>query len=125
MAADTHLVLYWLVLSLAAARVAVLLAHDTILAPLRERIFLRWPPQDNLMAGYAYQTMDRQGRTLPAGARRDWHMTTELLTCTRCLTVWTAGALYALGEAASRDVAMAISAPLALMATSAWIARRM
>lgn len=120
------LLMYLLLLSVAAARVAVLLAHDTILEPVREALFLRWPPKDNQALGMHYQRINRDGMAMPIGAfDRDWKMFSELLTCTRCLTVWTAGALYALGEIAGHGVATDVAAPIAVMGAAAWIARRM
>ncbi len=122
---DVDLIMYLLLLAIAAARVAVLVAHDTILVHVRERLYLRWPPMDNQALGMYYQSMDRLGRSLPAGMKREWYMATELLTCTRCLTVYTAGALYALGELAGHGVAIDVAAPIAVMGAGAWIARRM
>lgn len=117
-------IMYLLLLSVAAARVAVLLAHDTILVHVREALFLRWPPMDNQALGMHYQMMDSKGNT-DYNEPRDWKMFSELLTCTRCLTVYTAGALYALGEIAGHGVAIQVAAPIAVMGAAASIARRM
>lgn len=124
MATDISQIFYLLIIAMAAARVAVLIAHDSILAGPREWIFLRWPPVDNHLAGFAYQTMDKSGRTLPAGAKRDASMLSELITCTRCLTVWTGAVFYLWGEGIGHGAAATVAAPLAVMAAAAWIARR-
>lgn len=76
------------VAALAAARIAVLVAQDVILEKPRDWWFRRFPPMDNPMLGYDYQTKDKTGKTLPASCRRKWYMVSELMTCTRCLTVW-------------------------------------
>lgn len=117
-------VFYLVILSMAAARVAVLIAHDTILDAPREWIFLRWPPVDNMSMGIAYQSVDRDGRVLPGGAKRDAHMISEMLTCTRCLTVWLGAVFYLVGVGYGHDVVLTVATPIAVMAAAAMIARR-
>lgn len=94
----TDLVLL-LVVGLASARLTTLLVHDTILEPVRERIYRRMPPRDSLALGYEYQRQDTDGSYLPPGIIRDWSMFGELLSCTRCTSVWVSGALYSLALA--------------------------
>lgn len=97
--------LVWVVLlGLAAARVTVLLVEDTILQPLRNKIYLRFPPKDAPNWGFEYQRMDTDGQYLPMGVIRDWSMFGELLSCGRCTSVWVTGALF---------IAAATSGPLA------------
>lgn len=116
--------LVWVVsIGLASARVTVLAVSDTITTGLRERIYLRWPPQDNPRMGFEYQQMDRQGEYLPMSATRDWSMFGELLSCSRCVSVWVTGALYLLtaNQAGLRgSVAQHIVWLLAAMWVSAW-----
>ena len=81
-----------LVLALASARIAVLLVHDLILEKPRDWIFRHWPPMDNPMEGFDYQSKDKHGNKLTGPAslqtKRRWYLFSELLTCTRCMTVW-------------------------------------
>lgn len=110
-----------LVIGLASARLTVLLVHDTILEPVRERVYLRWPPRDLLALGYEYQRKDTNGEYLPMGASRDWSMFGELLSCTRCTSVWVSGALYSLALASGLLVPGIVEAGLQFGAVT-WIA---
>jgi hypothetical protein len=115
-------VLVLLVYAAASARVAVLVAHDTILDGLRSRFFLRFPPEDR--PGMQYQRLDRQGRVLPGGAIRPPHLLGELVSCTRCLTVWTTAAVYAVDVVAGRDATLLVTTPIAAMWAAAYLARK-
>lgn len=89
--------LMMLVAAIAAGRVSVLIAHDKIMEPIMKRLWLKWPPQDNLHTGHDYQHRDEDGGYLPPGVEpRDWHWFSELTTCTRCLTVWLTPPMYLL-----------------------------
>ena len=81
-----------IILSLASARIAVLVVHDTILEPARVWFYRRFPPMDNPMHGYDYQTRDKDGEKIvgpgSTGTVRKWYWFSELTTCTRCMTVW-------------------------------------
>jgi hypothetical protein len=111
-----------LVSALASARIAVLLAHDTILEPARGWLFRRFPPMDNLMIGMDYQSHDKEGRPLPAGAKRKWYMISELLTCTRCLTVWTTPPMVVL--AWTSWPGLVIVGMFGAMSIASWVAKK-
>lgn len=108
--------------SVASARVAVLMVHDTILQPIRHRIFLRWPPEDDVALGFRYQSLGREGHPLPAGLRRDRVLMSELLTCTRCVTVWTTAMFYLAGVVFGDPIVVLVAAPIAAMYVAAWLA---
>jgi hypothetical protein len=108
----------------AAARISVLVVRDTILDRPREWFFLRYPPIDNPMLGYRYQTLDREGRVLPAGAPREASMLGELFTCTRCVTVWATGIIYLASLALGSSATLMGTAPIASMWVAAFLARR-
>lgn len=91
---DAPLYLHLLVISFAAARLAVLLVHDTILDRPRDWLHRHRPPVDNPILGFDYQQRDTDGTRLDDGLIRDASMLGEVFTCTRCMTVWT-GALVA------------------------------
>lgn len=86
---DAPLILHLLVVGLAAARVAVLLVHDTILDAPRDWLHRHWPPLDNPMLGYDYQQRDVSGAHIKDGTLRKGTMLGEVFTCTRCMSVWT------------------------------------
>lgn len=58
----TDIMLVYLVIALAAARVAYLLAHDEITRPIREWIWLRWAPESATVR----RLSDRGDEELPA-----------------------------------------------------------
>lgn len=112
-----------LTVALASARIAVLLAHDFILESARHWFFLRYPPVDNVMLGMDYQSRDREGRNLPAGAKRDHNFFGELLTCTRCLTVWVSPPVYA--AAVTSHYGLIAVQLIAVMFLAAWGAKKL
>jgi hypothetical protein len=87
---DAPLYLHLLVMSFAAARLAVLLVHDTILDRPRDWLHRHRPPFDNPLLGFDYQQRDVRGDRMPEGTVRDPSLLGELFTCTRCMSVWTA-----------------------------------
>lgn len=113
-----------LIVSLASARVAVLIAHDAILERPREWWYLKFPPYDNPALGYDYQHRDpKTAVLLPMGAVRKPYLFSELLTCTRCLTVWTSIPIYA--AATMTYSGLMITELLACMAIASWAAKKL
>lgn len=86
---DAPLYLVLLVLAFAAARIAVLLVHDTILDAPRDWLHRHFPPLDDPIRGLDYQQRDKAGVHIKDGELRRGSMLGELFTCTRCLSVWT------------------------------------
>lgn len=120
---DAPLILHLVVIGLAAARLAVLLVHDTILDAPRDWLHRHHPPVDNPMLGYDYQQRDADGQRMPEGTIRDASMLGEVFTCTRCMTVWTTalvGAVYVSGVPYVQDA----TALLAAMWLAAWGAKK-
>lgn len=113
----------FIVAGLASARIAVLLAHDVILESLRHKIFLRFPPMDNPILGFDYQQKDRGGERLEVGETRKWYMVSELLTCTRCLTVWITPAVFL--SAREWPHAMLAAQVAASMSVASWAAKKL
>lgn len=111
-----------LILGLGTARATALITLDDITEPLRDRIFHRFPPEDNDARGWYYQSyrpaISSERRKLkelglPAWKTRweyDGNQTREasfigrLLGCHKCVGVWVAAAntllLYASSEVA-------------------------
>ncbi len=112
-----------LIVALASARVAVLFVHDAIFDKPRDWFFRQWPPFDNPMHGYEYQSRDKEGNPLPASLKRDGHMFSELFTCTRCLTVWTTVPAYFAFEA--WGWAAVVIKIAAAMAIASWSAKKL
>jgi hypothetical protein len=120
MTAEPYLIM--LIAALASARVAVLIVHDTILEKPRDWWFRRYPPMDNPILGFDYQSKDKAGVPLPASLRRKWYMTSELLTCTRCMTVWTTPPALLLAH--SGQVGRTIIIAVAAMGIASWAAKK-
>lgn len=117
--------LIWILIAGAAsARIAVLIAHDTILDRPRTWMFLRFPPEDNDRLGFRYQRLDRDGRNLPGGAIRNPSMIGELISCTRCLTVWTTLGFVCTRWIFGHDLTMMLATPIAAMWVAAFMARK-
>ena len=108
---EAPLILSLLVVAFASARVAVLLAHDTILERPRDWFYRQRPPVDNPMLGFDYQQRDTDGTALPDGLIRSSSLLGELFTCTRCLTVWTTPPLAFLYVSSSvgRDIVTVVA----------------
>jgi len=123
MTRDIDLILLLTITALASARIAVLLVHDVILDGPRTWFFRRFPPMNNPMIGYEYQSKDIKGMALPASLTRDWYLFSELLTCTRCLTVWTSVPIYF--AARQWDWAYETTAVIAVMAIASWVAKKL
>lgn len=111
------------VAALASGRIAVLFVHDTILDTPRDWLFRRFPPFDNLMHGYDYQSKDKDGNPLPASLKRKGYMISEVLTCTRCFTVWTTAPVYLAADA--WQWAAYTTQVIAAMAVAAWVAKKL
>lgn len=114
--------------ALASARIAVLIVHDVIIEKQRDWFFRHFPPFDNDMLGFKYQSMDVNGDDLPLTEdgqrvfRRGWWFA-ELLTCTRCLTVWTTVPTYIVAsEVPHGDTVVAV---IAAMAIASWVAKKL
>lgn len=90
----TELVVTLIVAALASARIAVLIVHDTILDVPRDWFFRHFPPHDNMQLGFDYQARDKHGTRMPVSLRRRAWWFSELMTCTRCFTVWTTPPIY-------------------------------
>lgn len=112
------------VYAMASARIAVLIAHDTILDRPRVWFFLRFPPEDNDALGYRFQRMDRKGRMLNEMFVRPASMLGELVTCTRCLTVWVTLVIVSAGVVFGHDAVMVVAGPVAAMWLAAFFARK-
>lgn len=109
---DAPLYLHLLVIGFAAARVAVLLVHDSILDRPRDWLHRHRPPIDNPILGFDYQQRDVDGHRLEDGTIRDPSLLGELFTCTRCVSVWTTAAtigVYQSGLPHARDAVAAVA----------------
>lgn len=120
---DLHFILLLTLVALASARVAVLLVHDVILDKPRDWFFRQFPPYNNPMLGYNYQSLSKQGVEIPASLTRKAYLFSELLTCTRCLTVWTSVPIYF--AAKEWDWAYEATAIVAVMAVACWVAKKL
>lgn len=112
-----------LVAALASARFAVLLVHDTILDGPRNWFFRHWPPHDNMQLGYDFQMRDKDGVRMPMSQRRKAHTFSEVLTCTRCFTVWSTPPAYFL--AAHSHQAFVAVGIVAAMAVASYVAAQL
>lgn len=67
-----------------------MLSKDTIFDKPRDWFYRQYPPFDNPLLGFDYQQRDKHGKRLAdKDDLRKPRLIGELLTCTRCLTVWT------------------------------------
>lgn len=130
-----------LLLALAAARITILVTRDSILEPIRHRIFLLSPPPDNARRGWEYQRMIRATRkernlARQAGESRAdsrWIAGSEverkpgfigsLLSCPDCAGIWV-GAGVAVAWWSAPAVTELVAVPLALALAASYIARR-
>lgn len=105
-------------LGLGTARAAAIIAIDEISEPIRDRIFMRFPPEDNADKGWFYQCFDKADKEERAEQRqwdkswrhrwihrgdviRDPTFIGKLLGCHKCVAIWVAAgntALYFLWE---------------------------
>lgn len=99
-----------LILGLGTARATALITLDDITEPLRDRIFHRFPPEDNDARGWYYQSYRRasaaESRKMKSIGLPDWKTRWEydgnqtrdpafigrLLGCHKCVGVWVAAA---------------------------------
>lgn len=126
---DTLLVI--LILGLGTARIAALIVLDDITESLRDRIFHRFPPEDNDARGWYYQsyrhaTREERNKLSNLGVAK-WRTKWEydgtqqrnpafigrLLGCHKCVGVWVAAANTALFYLAP-SVAMVINIAMAV-----------
>jgi len=87
---------YLAAFGLATARITALVVFDDIVEPIRHRLFQFSPPYDDLERGHNYQSIDRvdgyiRKRVVPR--KPGW--LGRLVSCTHCVGVWVAAAIYA------------------------------
>lgn len=120
---DAPLYLHLLVIGFAAARIAVLLVHDTILDRPRDWLHRHRPPLDNPILGFTYQQRDTDGSMLDDGEIREPSMLGEVFTCTRCMSVWTTAAVAAVYVSGWHHAQEAVAA-VALMGLASILSKK-
>ena len=112
--------LHLVIAALAVARITSLIVDDSILEPIRHRVFLWSPPYDNPHRGYAYQQIEaryKQGKPHRPGPREAGYVG-QLLSCTHCMGVWVAGIVYLAVEYLDSPLIMSILTIAALAQVS-------
>lgn len=121
-----------LLLGLGTARAAAIIAIDEISSPIRERIFMRFPPEDNDHMGWYYRCYEKADDDEVAEQsqwdkswKRKWYQRGDvvrdatfigkLLGCHKCAAVWVAAgntALYFFWQDAALILNVFLSAAL-------------